>query len=388
MIWQIAQREIVTRIRTKAFQVLTGILLLGVIASSVAIGVFTGGDDEASEVAIGVIGDGVAFSASLEAGTEDLDVSIIEASDQANGEALVESGEIEVLFDGQELVWQSMPISDTDLFIRTTVQQAAFGERAGDLGLGSNELGTLFAEVSIDERFLDGEDDEQILRLAAAAVSTLATFFFLQVWGAFLMMGVIEEKSTRVVEVLLSHITPRTLLTGKILGLGILALGQLMIIVIGIAVGLLAVQDIEIPSGVWSSVPLLLVTFILGYAFYAAMFAALGSTVSRQEDAQTAQLPAMLPLLVGYGIAFSSFGSPDSMAVTIASLIPFTSPVVLPFRVALADPPVWQIGLSLAILAVSAPLMLRLAGQIYQTTLLNIGSRIPIAKALRNRNAP
>ena len=117
------------------------------------------------------------------------------------------------------------------------------------------------------------------------------------------------------------------------------------------------------------------------------MYAALGSTVSRQEDAQTAQLPAMLPLIIGYGIAGSSVANPDSIVVTLASFIPLTSPVVLPFRVALAEPPLWEIILSLALLAISAPLMLQLAGKIYRSTLLNIGARIPITKAFQNRNA-
>lgn len=387
MIWQIARREILTRIRTRAFQVLTGILVLSAIGATVAIGVFTGGEDEAAEVSIGVIGDGVAFSDALAVGTDDLDITVLELSNEAEGAALIESGEIEVLFTGDELVWESRPFGDTDLFVRTTVQQSAFGERASDLGLGPEQLGTLFADVPIDERFLDGEDDEQILRVAAAAVSTLAMLFFLQVWGAFLMMGVIEEKSTRVVEVLLSHVKPRTLLAGKILGLGILALGQLLIIVAGLIGGLASAQGIEIPSGVWGSVPILLITFLLGYAFYAALFAATGSTVSRQEDAQAAQLPAMIPLFIGYGIAFTSLGNADAIQVTIASFIPFTAPIVLPFRVALADPPAWQTALSLVILAVSAPLMLRLAGQIYQTSLLKLGARVPLMNALRNRNA-
>ena len=387
MIWQIAKREVATRVRTKAFQVLTGILFVGVIAASVGISFVTGGDSGPSEIAIGVTGEGVAFADAIGAGTEDLDVTIVEVADVAEGEALVDEGEIEVLFTGDELVWETMPFGDTDIFVRTTVQQVAFGERAAESGLSNQELGRLFSEAPVGERFLDGEDTEQIIRLATAAVSTLSMFFFLTVWGGFLMMGVVEEKSTRVVEVLLSHIKPATLLTGKIIGLGALALGQLLIIVIGMAVGLFAVQDIEIPSGVWSAVPLLLVTFLLGYAFYASFFAAVGSTVSRQEDAQTAQLPVMLPLVIGYGIAMSSLANPDTIVVTIASFIPFTSPVVVPFRQATANPPLWQAILSLVILAASVPVMLRLAGQIYRTSLLNIGSRIPLTQALRNRNA-
>ncbi len=384
MIWMIAKREISTRVQTKAFQILTAILLLGVIASSVLIATFTGGEDTADEITIGVSDGGVAFSDALSVGTEDLDPTIIEVTD---GDALIESGEIDVWFTGDELVWDSLPSGNIDIYIRTTVQQAAFSERATALELGNDDLATLFAEVPVGERFVQGEDDEQLVRIGAAVASTLATFFFLQVWGAFLMMGVIEEKSSRVVEVLLSHVTARTLLTGKIIGLGVLAIGQLMIIVIGVAVGLLVVEDVEIPSGVWSSVPLLVITFILGYAFYAAAFAAVGSTVSRQEDAQTAQLPAMLPLLLGYGIAMSSIANPDSVLVTVASFIPFTSPIVLPFRVALADPPLWEIIVSLVLLLISVPLMLRLAGQIYRSTLLNVGTRVPLLKAFQNRNA-
>lgn len=128
-------------------------------------------------------------------------------------------------------------------------------------------------------------------------------------------------------------------------------------------------------------------TFVLGYAFYAALFAAVGSTVSRQEDAQSAQLPALLPLVAGYIVAISSIMSPDSLPVTIASFIPFTAPVVLPFRVALANPPLWQTVLSLVILAASVPLVINLASKIYRGTLLHVGARVPLLKAFKSRNA-
>ncbi len=384
MVWTIAKREITTRVRSTAFQVITGILLVGVVASAILISTLTGGDDEAQEVNIGVSGSGTAYSQALSVETDQLAPTVIEVDD---GETMLDEGEIDVWFTGEELVWDGFVSSSVDLFIRTTVQQADFGSRAGELGLDRADLSTLFADVPIEERLLTGDDNEQNVRMAAAFASTIATFMMLQVWGSFLMMGVIEEKSSKVVEVLLSHVSARTLLMGKVLGLGVLAFCQLMVIVAGLVAGLLAVQDIEIPSEVWSSVPFLVITFILGYGFYSATFAAVGSTVSRQEDAQTAQLPAMIPLIIGYGIAMSSLTVPDSIAVTIASYIPFTSPVVLPFRVALTNPPLWQVGLSLLILAASVPLMLRLAGQIYMSTLLATGSRVPLLKAFSNRNA-
>jgi len=160
----------------------------------------------------------------------------------------------------------------------------------------------------------------------------------------------------------------------------------MVILIAGLVVGLSLVDGIDIPDGVWAAVPVLLVTFIFGFAFYAAIFAAVGSTVSRQEDAQTVQLPAMLPLFLGYGIAASSVLNGESPVVTIASFVPFTSPVVLPFRIALVNPPLWQVALSIAILAVSVPLMLSLAAKIYRTSLLKVGSRVPLLEAFRNRS--
>ena len=381
MIWTIAVREILTRVRTKPFQILTGLLFLGVIAVGFASSFFVGGEDEAREVTIGIIGDGGEFAGVLGVANDSISPTIVMNSSDAD----LLDGDVDVLFDGSSLTWTGFPDPDIDVFIRTSVQQAEFVNRAGELDLSPTDLGALFAEVEIGEERLDGSEDEQGIRIATAAASTLGMFFVLQIWGAFLMMGVVEEKSSRVVEVLLSHVEARTLLAGKILGLGLLALFQMLILIAGIIVGLSFASDIEIPDGVWSAVPVLLLMFIFGYAFYASLFAAVGSTVSRQEDAQTAQLPAMLPLFVGYLIAFSSIGNPDSIAVRIASFVPFTAPTVMPFRVAMSDPPIWEIGLSLALLAVSVPLMLRLAGSIYRTSLLKVGTRIPLKEAIRNR---
>jgi ABC-2 type transport system permease protein len=261
-----------------------------------------------------------------------------------------------------------------------------FQERAVVLGLDRDDLAELFRVDEIEEVRLDGGDDDFRVRLAAAGASGLATFMLIQMWGSFLMMGVIEEKASRVIEVLLAHVRPSTLLSGKVLGLGILALAQMLVVVSGLVVGLLLVDSIAIPTAVWATVPLLLVTFILSFGFYATAYAAVGSMVSRQEDATSAQLPAMLPLLVGYMIAATSIRDPDNIAVTIGSFVPFTSPVLLPFRTAMTDTPAWQVAASLLILAGSIVVMIKLAGRIYNYSLLRIGSRVSWADAWRNRN--
>lgn len=384
MIWLIAKRELVTRGRSKGFLIITAILFVAVVGFALAIRLLSGGEDSARSVTIGVEGDAITFVEALEVGDEDLDPEVVTTS---AGQADLNEGNIDVLFDGRTLTWEQEPDRGLDDYVRAVVQQQAISDRAAAAGLTLGELGGLFEEVEIEEVRLDGGDDESDVRFAAAGISAIATFMLLQVWGSFLMMGVIEEKASLVVEVLLSHIRPSTLLAGKILGLGILAVAQMLIVVLGLVIGLATVQDIDVPAGVWATVPLLLVTFILGFGFYATAFAAVGSTVSRQEDATSAQLPAMLPLVAAYFIAITSLGSPTNLAVTIGSFVPFTSPVLLPLRTARVDVPLWQVLLALAILAVSIVFMLQLAGRIYQYSLLRSGGRVSLLEAWRNRNA-
>ena len=383
MIWTIAKREVVTRGRSKGFLAITGILFLGVIAMAILLTVL-GGDDDAREVTIGIEGDGAAFADLLAIGDDDLAPTIVTPDD---GQLALEEGDIDVLFSGSTLTWEGLPDQGLDTYIRDVAQQAAFGDRATALGVTPEEIGGLFAPVEIEEVRLDGGDDQFLVRIAAAGVAGAATFILIQTWGSFMMMGVIEEKSSKVIEVLLSHVRPSTLLSGKLLGLGLLALGQMLIFVLGMVVALSIVDDVEIPSGVWGSVPVLVLTFILGFGFYATAFAAVGSMVSRIEDAQSAQLPVMLPLIAGYFIGASSFGAPENPAVTIGSFVPFTSPVLLPYRMSLTDMPWWQVALSLAILAGSIVIMVRIAGAIYRYSLLRSGTRDTWREALRNRSS-
>ena len=378
MLWIIAKREVITRGRSKGFLVITAILFVAVVALAVLLSVIDR-DDEAREVTIGLTGDGVAFAEALAVGNDELAPTVLTPADAP------EDLEIDVGFSGSALTWDGEPDAALDEYIRGVAQQVAFAERAEALGVTPDEIGDLFTPLEIEEIRLDGGDDEQGVRILAASVSGLATFVLIQTWGAFMMMGVIEEKSSKVIEVLLSHVRPATLLGGKLLGLGVLAFVQMLIFVMGLVVALAIVDDVEVPSGVWGSVPILAVTFVLGFGFYATAFAAVGSMVSRVEDAQSAQLPVMLPLLAGYFIGAGSLTNPDNVAVTVGSYVPFTSPVLLPARLALTDMPWWQVAISLALLAGSIVVMVRVAGRIYRYSLLRIGSPVTWREVFRNR---
>ncbi|HBX78980.1 MAG TPA: hypothetical protein DEG43_15155 [Acidimicrobiaceae bacterium] len=380
--WLIAQRELQTRGRSKGFLVSTGVLFLCVALAAVVPSLL-GNSERIRTVHIGLSGSGQDFEQAIGVGNETLEPKVVRVK---GGLAELEAEQLDVVFDGRQLTWKALPDFTLDEYLRGVIQQKIVADRAAALDLSSTELEAIFQKPNIQEVRLDGGDDEFGLRFATAGVSGLATFLLIQIWGAFVMMGVVEEKSSKVVEVLLSHVRPSTLLSGKVLGLGLLAVAQMAIVIAGVAAGLAASSGIDVPAGVWSTIPLLAVTFLLGFGFYATAFAAVGAMVSRQEDAQSAQLPVLFPLMLGYFIASFNIGSPDSPLVVLGSFLPFTSPVLLPFRTAMTDVPLWEILVSLGILGASSVVMLRVAARIYRYSLLRSGVRVTWREWWRNRN--
>jgi ABC-2 type transport system permease protein len=376
----IARREIVTRARSKGFRVVTGLLLLGVVGLALFQSVVFGGDD-ARSVTVGLTEEAADWADALGGVEGELEVDTTVLSGEP-ADAFDDDPGVDVVFDGEALIWERGPDGTLDAYVRAVVQRSVVADRLAAEGLDPGRIEAVFSPVRIGEVRLDDDADRGV-RLVVAGASGFAIFMLLQVWGSFLMMGVIEEKSSRVVEVLLSHVRPATLLAGKVLGLGTLALAQMLIVVGGLALGLAVVDDISVPTGVWGTVPLSLATFLLGFGFYAAAFAAVGSMVSRQEDASAAQMPVILPLLAGYFVAVGSLAEPDNVAVTVGSFVPFTAPVLLPFRHATTTMPTWEVLVALGVLAVSIVVMVRLAGRIYRSSLLRIGSRVSWRRAWR-----
>ena len=223
--WLIAQRELQTRGRSKGFLVSTGVLFLCVALAAVVPSLL-GNSERIRTVHIGLSGSGQDFEQAIGVGNETLEPKVVRVK---GGLAELEAEQLDVVFDGRQLTWKALPDFTLDEYLRGVIQQKIVADRAAALDLSSTELEAIFQKPNIQEVRLDGGDDEFGLRFATAGVSGLATFLLIQIWGAFVMMGVVEEKSSKVVEVLLSHVRPSTLLSGKVLGLGLLAVAQMAI---------------------------------------------------------------------------------------------------------------------------------------------------------------
>ncbi|HKB53926.1 MAG TPA: ABC transporter permease, partial [Ramlibacter sp.] len=217
------------------------------------------------------------------------------------------------------------------------------------------------------------------------------TIFF---YGQIVMRSVMEEKQTRVAETVVSSVRADTLLFGKILGVGAVAGAQLAIsgvatfILIENRAALLARMHIAAPTFSLPHVApamgaLLVVYFVLGYIIYASLFAAIGSMVSSEQDAQQVQMPVTLLLVVTALFIQPVSFTPEGRLAEALSFIPFSSPIIMPMRLGLIPVPAWRVGLSLAALAGGCWLSVWIAARLYRTGLLMYGKRPSPRELLR-----
>lgn len=247
---------------------------------------------------------------------------------------------------------------------------------------------------------------------------SLFIFFQILVYGMHVLRGVIEEKSNRIVEVIVSMVRPSQLMTGKVIGIGLVGLTQFVILsvlgwvsfaggaVLVDAMGWLAVEDAVVTADfrTWISGheklgflfqvnwPLMLVStagfYAAGFTLYAACFAAVGAAVEQESDAQYLLLPVMLPLLVSYLLATLSLENPEGMLSVVGSWIPFTAPVMMLVRLP-NGVPWWEVLLSLSGVVLTALLMLKVAGKIYRIGILMYGKKanwMELFRWLRHQN--
>jgi ABC-2 type transport system permease protein len=221
-----------------------------------------------------------------------------------------------------------------------------------------------------------------IVAFIVAFVLYITIFFY----GQIVMRGVMEEKQTRVAETVVSSVRPDTLLFGKILGIGGVAAAQLgisglaTVVLIQNRAALMARLHVEasnyaLPHVTPGMGALLVVYFILGYIVYSSLFAAIGSMVSSEQDAQQVQMPVTLLLVVTALFIQPVSFSPESRLAEALSYIPFSSPIIMPLRLSLIPIPVWKLVASLLSLVAGCWLAVWIAARIYRTGLLMYGKR-------------
>jgi len=226
-------------------------------------------------------------------------------------------------------------------------------------------------------------DPDRDAKAGLAFFTILILYGQLLTYGFWVATGVVEVKSSRVIEILLSTIRPRDLLAGKVLGLGLLGLGQLLIVSLFGLVVAAATGALDVDADLTVAIALSLGWFVLGYAFYASAYAVAGALVPRQEEIQSSTTPLTMLILVSLFIGFAVNDDPDGTLAHVTAFIPPIAPVTMPSRIVLGAAPAWEIAASVGLMIVATLALIPFAGRIYAAVVLRTGSAVKLREALR-----
>ena len=383
----VAGREIRTRLRSKSFRWITGLLLLLVVGGGLALHLATG-SPTAKHVAL--VPGTAAMAPALEAagaatGTH---LATVAVPDEAAARADVLDGTVAAALTGTPGRFTVLVKSELDPTLSALLtevrRQAAFAAVVTQLGGDPATVSGQLAAATLDVQAMQPSPAREPAQLVAGSLAGILLFIALQTSAQLVAQGVVEEKSSRVVELLLSAIRPWQLMAGKVIGIGVIGLIQVVVLVAG-AAGTATATGLVDPAriGLGATAAWALVWFVVGFVMYALVLAALAALVSRQEDVGAVTAPVVMAMIVPYVIGVSlGVQDPTSPVVVWLSYIPFASPLVMPIRVALGGVPTWQVLGSLAISAALIPFLVWGAGRIYSNAVLRMGARVRLQDAL------
>lgn len=282
---------------------------------------------------------------------------------------------------------KTLSMTDSQIFtqIEQVLQQTKLELGRVQLGLDSNELNELFTPVELNKVALeDNAKSEEELNQARGLVYVLLFVIYISVimYASMIATEVAIEKSSRVMEILISSVSPVKQMFAKLIGIGLVSLTQMIVIlVVGYATIKSQINDINTMTGGalgFSEIPTLTfvyagIYFILGYFLYATLAAFLGSLVSRIEDVQQLIAPMIFLIIAAFMIAMFGLTNPETSFITISSYIPFFTPMIMFLRVGMLNIPPWEIGLSIAILLVSITVLAIFGARVYKGGVLIYG---------------
>jgi ABC-2 type transport system permease protein len=380
-----ARREVRERLRSRAFRISTLIQVLAVVAVAVAVSV-TGKGSDTTEVDLGRIGgESAAVTADAKRFGEVLDVEfkVRDFDDPEAARAALRDGDIEAAVgDGRTLLVTDGLPDQAEAALAEAASRAETLRQLDREGIPADRaaeiLGSSQAPVETVETDKDDDGSQGI-----AFITTLLLYLALIFCGYAVAGGVVEEKATRVVELVINAIQPRHLLAGKVVGIGLMGLLQLLLVVVaGLGVAL-AMGKIDLPEATFETAGLALLFFILGFALYGCAFAVAGSIVSRQEDSTATTTPVMIVLVGAYFLSITASNEPTSTLAVAGTLIPPLAPLIVPARAASGELPADQLILSIILMLAACALLIWIAGKVYERAVLKMGAPVKARELLR-----
>lgn len=390
----VARREITTRLLTKANIISMGVMLAVIIGGAVVADYLVGRDSEAPTSTIAVEQGTAALVPHLEAAAAqqevELEVSTMLADDaeaalQAEGDEAIDAFVSGAAASPDMLVAERADARALQI-VGAAVQSYVITEQIGELGGDPGEFaGAMAAAVPEVESLSAPSQGYEDAAYAASMIAITLLMIALISSGAMIAMGVVEEKTSRVVEILLATIKPSQLLAGKVLGVGAYGLFQVVVLggaIVGSMTALGLADAIEVDLG--ATLALLIAWFLIGYAIFALLFGGFAALVSRQEEIGSVTTPLTFLLLVPFYVTlFTVPNDPDSSAVRVLSQIPIFSPFMMPVRNAFGAVTGMEMALSMGIALATVPALVWVAGRVYRRGVLHTGGRMKLSTALR-----
>lgn len=389
----VAMRELRERGRSKSF-LIGSVLTLLLVAAVLMLPPLLGGEPTTHQ--IGIVGEEnepiveaareLAIAEAGEGDEPDL-YETVRYTERDDAEEALSAGEVDlVLIEGATVLQERTGFSGNGLV--DAVQRAAGSVRLQRLveenGQAAADVIEILSSSPLEVVSLDGEDPAGDLRPVIAYAGLLLMYIAILSYGSWTLTGVTEEKNNRVVEVLLATLRPWQLLGGKILGIGLLAIGQ-FVLTVGFAFVLVNLTGVvDIPALPPESLLVLVVWFVIGFSIYSVSYAAAGSLASRPEDAQSAAFPMTMIAVVGFFVSINALDDPTSTLARIVSFVPFTAPFVVPIRQSLDGIGLVEHVAAVVVAVLAIFVLVRLSARIYAGGLLRFGRRVKLKEAWRS----
>ncbi|MGM7700142.1 ABC transporter permease [Pseudalkalibacillus sp. Hm43] len=400
-LWIVMAHTFKSRLRTKAFIITTIaslLLVVGLTNMQTIVGLF----DEEEVQKVAVIDSSDRFYEPLkqqvEAESDDIEMVKVTESESVTEEK-VREGEYDALLVLEENseglptgLFKAESVSDAGWMnkIESSLQQTKVMIATQNLGVDPAELSNLYSPVSFEtEALKENAKTEEELNQARSIVYVLLFIIYFAVifYGSMIATEVATEKSSRVMEILISSVSPVKQMFGKIFGIALLGLTQFALLFGAGFISMKFAPKSDTPSSIDSFTDFIaidqlpvstmiyaVVFFLLGFLLYATLLAMLGSLVNKVEEANQVITPVILIIVVAFMIAMSGLGNPDATFVTITSYIPFFTPMIMFLRAGMLNIPIWEVMIGILILVATIGIFAMIAAKVYRGGVLMYGN--------------
>ncbi len=386
-VFLVARREILMRLRSRVFRVIT-IVMVVLVAGSVLVAAYlqAGTPSQPAAVRVGFSGGSQALEPSFNSVAVALGqtVTVTKVADPATGRSQVQAGTLDMAVSGSATAPTAVVSESLPAMVEIALDAAAEDARMATDGLTPAAITSITAGVPFEPVPPTGSSSPLSQGALVGLAVGLLLFIALGTAGSQVAQGVVEEKATRIMEILLATVRPSELLAGKILGIGLVALLQLAIEATAALIANAFARVVSIPALGIVEVGLYFAWFLLGFLLYATALAAVAALVSRPDEVAYATAPANLLLLASFICSLNLFlRIPTSPLSTVLSVVPLLAPILMPMSIAegIAEP--WQVGLAMALTVAAIAGVVWLAGRIYANSAMRTGTRVRFLDALR-----